>query len=478
MHRSWKPDRYPFVTSPIDSELGKRFTKDELIEDLKYMDDTFEEVHPNLYFNRSKDTSVEQLRKIQAQLSNPLTRSEFYSRIAPFAADFNDGHTMVAIPHEEYVKSDEIGSVRFPFSVHCSNGKVTLTGTVLEEYKGYVGRKLLSINGESVTDILDSMISMMSGESKGFKYSCLFMVFPKLLFVLKGGSESYFLKVSGDSSPEEITVPGISRTQSITDSASKAENTTEPYSFEVLEDLDCAVLTLLRCEDEKKFREFSQNLFNILKRERVGNLLIDLRHNGGGSSAIGDELCAYLTDEPVYQFSGMEMKVSKKVKKYYSGKNRDSAKFPLNLFPLSILALLCPPLRRKTGSVYRVSIPEMYHPERSQRSPRFQGKVYVVTSRFTYSAAASLAATIKANGLGKLIGDPTGGYSSTYGDVFSFSLPNTKLRCGVSHKFFIGPDGARKAEPTYPDHGLKDYGIDLHGPNAIPEIVENLDKLV
>jgi hypothetical protein len=473
MHRTWKPNTYPFVTSPKDSELGKRFSKDELIEDLKYMEKTFEEVHPNLYFNKSQETSSEQISKIKTELSNPLTRIEFYSRIAPYAADFNDGHTRVEIPHEEYVKSDEIGNVRFPFSLHCSKGEVTLTATVLEEYQGYVSRKLLSINGEPVPHILERMISMMSGETKDFRYSCLFMVFPKLLFVLNGGSESYSLKVSGDPSPEEITVPGLSRTQSITNSAGKAVNTTEPYSYEVLDESNCAVLTLLRCEDEEKFGEFSQDLFNVLKSKRIGNLLIDLRHNGGGSSAIGDELCAYLTNEPVYQYSGVEMKISEKVKKYYSGQYRDSARFPMNLLPLSILTLLSPPLRQKTGSIYKVSVPEMKPPV---RNPKYEGKVYAVTSQFTYSAAASLAAMIKAHGLGKLIGAPTGGNESTYGDVFSFSLPNTKLTCGVSHKFFIGSDGARKPEPTYPDYCAKDLGIDLHGPNAIPEIVRNLDK--
>lgn len=475
MTRTWKPNTYPFVTSPTDFELKKQFSKNELIEDLKYMEDTLEEVHPNLYFSKSSVTSSEQIRTIKTNLPDSLTRLEFYSRIASYVADFSDGHTSVQIPHEEYVKSDEIGNVRFPFKVHCSNGEITLTSTVLEEFQEYIGKRLLGINGEPVDQILERMTPLMSGESTNFKYSYLFMIFSKLLFVLGSTSKSYLLKVSGESFPEEITVPGISRSQSKKkDIENKTTNATEPYSYEIQKEFDCAVLTLLSCEDEEKFREFCQDLFNVLERERVGNLIIDLRHNGGGSSAIGDELSAYLTDKPVYQFSGMEMKVSEKIKKHYAGQHRDKAGFPMNLLPLSILALLHPALRLKTGSLYKVSAPEMSLPE---RSPKYQGKVYVITSQCTYSAAASLAAMIKAHGLGKLIGDPTGGYVSTYGDSFSFCLPNTKLRCAVSHKFIIGPGGARKPEPTYPDYSTKDFGIEnLFDPEAIPIIIRNLDK--
>jgi len=82
---------------------------------------------------------------------------------------------------------------------------------------------------------------------------------------------------------------------------------------------------------------------------------------------------------------------------------------------------------------------------------------------------------IKAHNLGVLIGEPTGGNASSYGDVFSFSLPNTKLRCGVSHKFYIGPDGSRKPEPTTPDLDTRDSGIDLNSSGAIRNILELIE---
>lgn len=469
MSKDWKPGSYPFTVPPEDSDLSRVFTKEELLEDLQYMVDTCIEVHPNLFFSLSREALDAQIKKLRDSLTVPLTRLQFYKRIAPIAASFNDGHTMVPVPHEEYLKSDDIGNIRFPFSVECSAKAIRLCDTPLDEFKPYLGKELLGINGEPIDAILDEMLSMMTGERIEFKCSCIPMVFSKLLFVLRGGAESYSLRVCDCDFSETVSVPGVSREQSLMISSVSIDKSTEPYSCELLEDLDCAVLSLLRCEDEERFKEFCAELFSLLNRKKVGRLLIDLRHNGGGSAAIGDELCAYLTEKPVYQFNGMEMKISRQVKELYTAQFRDKARFPLNRVPLSLMILLFPPFWKKAGGMYKVDVPKQ---KPLKRTPHYDGRVYAVTSQFTYSAAASLAAMIKTHNLGVLIGEPTGGNASSYGDVFSFSLPNTKLRCGVSHKFFIGPDGSRKPEPTTPDLDTRDSGIDLNSSGAIRDILE------
>lgn len=466
-----RKNSYPFVTPLQNDELSKSYSRDELIEDLDYMVDTYEEVHPNLYFSLSKDIAALHLEDLRTQLKDGMSRTKFYTRIAPFAASFNDGHTNIDIPHEEYVKSDEIGNVRFPFTVKCSQGKMKLTGTVLDELESLSGRQILRINSEPVENLMGEMISMLSGESLDFKYGHVSSEFSKLLFLLRGGSEKYSLELAGDSGPEEVAVPGISRSDSLRDKTSTSP-LTKPYSFEVRSDGNCAVLTLLRCEDDDRFKPFIQEVFAELATKKVETLIIDLRHNGGGSSTIGDELCAYLTNEPICQFTGADMKISKKIKKYYAGQYRESTKFPRNLIPVS---LLFAPLRKQSGSIFSLRVDKAVPPE---RTPRFEGKVFVVTSHITFSAASSLAAMVKANELGKLIGEPTGGYSSCYGDLFCFSLPNTKILCCVSHKFFIGPDGSNEPAPVSPDYHTNDFGIDLYGANAIDEIINSIDKFV
>ncbi|MBD3278917.1 MAG: hypothetical protein GF388_11510, partial [Candidatus Aegiribacteria sp.] len=316
--RDWKPDSYPFTVPASDYELSRLFPKDELLEDLRYMVDKFIEIHPNLFFSISRAELSDQIEEFRIGISKPLTRLEFYRRIAPIAASFDDGHTMVSVPHEEFSKSDEAGNIRFPFSVDCSGSRIFLAGTPLKTCRKFLGSELLGINGEPIAAILSEMRSVLTGEKTDFKCSCIPMLFYKLLFILREGSVSYSLVISGGSAPETISVPGVNRRQSRITSLVGPEQHAEPYFFEVIDDHDCAILTLLRCEDIERFREFCSELFTVLDRNSIGTLLIDLRHNGGGTSDIGDELCAYLTEKPFFQFSGMEMKISRKIKKLYA----------------------------------------------------------------------------------------------------------------------------------------------------------------
>jgi len=45
--------------------------------------------------------------------------------------------------------------------------------------------------------------------------------------------------------------------------------------------------------------------------------------------------------------------------------------------------------------------------------------------------------------LGKIVGEPTGNAPSSYGDILSFTLPNSGLAYTVSFKRWVRPDPAR-----------------------------------
>jgi len=64
---------------------------------------------------------------------------------------------------------------------------------------------------------------------------------------------------------------------------------------------------------------------------------------------------------------------------------------------------------------------------------RFNGSVYLLTSRVTFSSASSFAAAIKDFGIGILVGEETGGIFPHFGDVISFQLPSSKINGGCSY---------------------------------------------
>ena len=73
----------------------------------------------------------------------------------------------------------------------------------------------------------------------------------------------------------------------------------------------------------------------------------------------------------------------------------------------------------------------------------------VITGRQTFSSGVSAASDLSWAGW-TLIGDPTGGKPSSFGEVLSFTLPNSGLRGQYSTRSFTSPVQARN-ETLLPD---------------------------
>lgn len=81
----------------------------------------------------------------------------------------------------------------------------------------------------------------------------------------------------------------------------------------------------------------------------------------------------------------------------------------------------------------------------------FNKNVYVLVGPGTFSAAADFAAMVKDLKAATVVGEETGGLASSYGDVLSFILPNSKLQLGVSFKYFVRCGGFDDKRGVIPD---------------------------
>jgi len=84
-------------------------------------------------------------------------------------------------------------------------------------------------------------------------------------------------------------------------------------------------------------------------------------------------------------------------------------------------------------------------------SQRFNdpGDIIALTSRYTFSSAASNAHQLRDRAGAILIGEPTGGKPNHFGEIKSFQLPNSKLTISHSTKWFQKVDGDPDA--VHPD---------------------------
>jgi hypothetical protein len=86
------------------------------------------------------------------------------------------------------------------------------------------------------------------------------------------------------------------------------------YSFTLWPEQQAAFFSFNHMDNLPAFESFLDSMFTTLHQQKTENLIIDMRQNGGGNSALGEALFRYITDKPVAQFVKMDMKISLAVK--------------------------------------------------------------------------------------------------------------------------------------------------------------------
>lgn len=206
------------------------------------------------------------------------------------------------------------------------------------------------------------------------------------------------------------------------------EKQLELCSYKIDKENSLGVFTLNRCEMSAEYIEKLSEFFGKVKDNDIGNIAVDLRSNGGGTTEVINEFLRYIDISDYMLFGGVDIR---------NGGNLVS---------------------------YRDEITPNKHVENA-----FDGKVYVLTSQYTFSSAMDFATVIQDNGIGKVIGETPGNMPTAYGDKLSFQLPESKLVLSVSYKKFYRVDITKSIEPLIPD-----YTVDAD--KAEEKLVEYIKK--
>ncbi len=421
-------------------EIGLEYPPEELSEDVLWLQETIEEVHPDAYAFSCEETIRGKFAGIVSGLDQETTRVDLYREVAPAVVALGDGHTSLLAPQEEWAHHLQEDGTFFPYEVDIRGGRIFIGSALIPGADIEPGTEILTIEGMDVQKLTEELLNYVSGERMSFRHRALQRRFSQLLWLIYGFEEEFALDIAppGDDAVRSVTVPG--GTESELESA-EGEGEDEPYSFHILPDIDAGLMDFRSFTDPDRFDEFLQEAFARLQEEKVGNLIIDIRENGGGNSSLGDALLKYLADRPFTQFTEVQIKVSEQIKKHYRG--------------WAAIQMM------ETGSIHSMAGDKK---EPHDEHLRFTGEVYLLTSPFTFSSAASFAAAFKHYGVGTLVGEETGGLRVSYGDVYMTYLPNTRLQLGVSHKRFISPgDDDRGITPHHEviqSHEDRQAGID------------------
>jgi C-terminal processing protease CtpA/Prc len=206
------------------------------------------------------------------------------------------------------------------------------------------------------------------------------------------------------------------------------------------------------------FDNFLENMFEEMKEKEITTLIVDLRGNGGGRSAYGDQLLYFLDAAANIKGISMSIRFSPLYREFFPenyaayaadyAKKYNGRKLPDSLLVTSDFAQED---SSETESIRNVSDKDSEYRIKPDRTI-FKGNTYFLVGDGTYSSAIILTSLVQDNKLFPTVGQPTRGRPSHYGETLVIKLPNSGIVCRISCKKFFRPDVTKDAEDSlYPD---------------------------
>jgi len=412
----------------------EKISPENLRNDVDFLIRKYEKIHPNLYAYKNKESFNLKIVTLKDEITDSLTSLDFWMRLAPIINELKDGHTSVSPNYKDvglYLKKFNSSKYRYlPFSVFIVDSVIYLREIYGENSTSIkAGAIIKTINSHSSSEIIKKLVDYKSGERLAYR---LYYAQRTFLwdFTLFYPSEKYKVEYIENGILKTANLIGITEDETNLYS-SKVFSELPDYIFKLI-DKNIGYLEYNECRDYEKFKALLDSSFTVIRQKGIKNLIIDIRKNGGGNSDLNELLLSYLYNKPFNSYNSINVKVTDDIRKL----NDFYKQFP-NDTTISL-------------DTYKRNTPI--------NSLLFDGKIYLLTSTFTFSSGADCAMLFKDYNIGIIVGQETGGLPSGYGDSFSFKLPNSGLNASVSYKYFIRPSSENDGKGVLPDVPFK-YSI-------------------
>ncbi len=420
-------------------------SKEEAIQDIDTMQRYIEEIHPNAYAYKNKEIINNFYESVKDKITDSISIYDLYNYAGFLTANYGDGHLSTIFPN---IWNNENHLV-IPFTIEISNRKVYVKNSIDEDLINE-NCEVIKINGIPIKEIIDTMLVSRSGEAFLFKKEMVKYYFPNLLYSIYGFDNIFEVQLIRNNTIKTHVLEGIDYEEYLK-LLSRDEKSTEDFSVKYMTDKSVCIIDFRDFSDLERFKIFLDTVFSAIKKDKINNLIIDLRNNSGGNSVLGDELFQYISKTDFTQYDKTILKVSSHLKSLWT-----SYYLPQGVIDSITVNEV---LKLPNGMIVRTDT--IFNEDEeiiklNEISNRFYGKVYVLTSNYTFSSAADFAWCFKHYNMGKIVGEETGGWGLCYGDNVYAELPNSRLAINVSCKLFYNIGATEKStHGVIPDFQVK-----------------------
>ncbi len=445
-------------TSQADDRMtdpDRAIAVDALRADFAALYDGLKSGHADLYAHRDKAEYDLHYDKMLSALDKPMSLFDAQVYFQRFVAYGNVAHARIEFPREAHRRFEDRGGKSFPIYLRIAEGR----SYVGEDYSGHAdvrpGDEILSLNGIAMAVWLERTAAHISADTAYIAHSLLEFTFPRYLWLELGEVPEFELRLRTALGAEKTIVIAArsaeEREQLAADRPPNFSLDNELRSFELL-DNSVAFLRpgpFYNAEDPSAmwdntaFTAFIDGAFDAFLEAGALKLIIDLRDNPGGDNSFSDPMLAWIADRPFRFASEFLIRSSDEAAASNQARLDASPGAAANVSRLMAERYAQVP----RGEQFAFDIP-LAAPREDRR---FDGEVYALINRHSYSNTVNVAAILQDYGFGTIVGEKTSDMATTYGAMETFTLPLTGISVGFPKAHIIRPSGDTRTDGVTPD---------------------------
>ena len=438
-----------FILSPclFSQSIDDDFSIEKMKKDLEIFKNIGLKANSGLYKHRTK-TQIDSIYNwAEKEIQYSKSFRDFYNILSKLSNFEGSCHNDISLPSKKWSNLITENEGYFPYPIKNIQGKWLLN---FETNDIPLGSEIITINGKKINEIVIELYKHYTTDGynitgKRIGIDRHFSRYYRYNYGLKTDFEVIY-KNSNKNEINKRTLKSVSLKEYYKNSNNRyskpfdeldytnSDDLKEIYSYKEIE-FETAILTINSfaigenedSPEHKNFVNFLDSTFLKIKNNKIKNLIIDIRHNGGGSDPNDLVLYEYLTQRNFSENKSAWI-IFKKIPyiKYIE------TNVPVFLRFLGVIKYN-KELRKefpleKDGKYYQDET-SYDHIIRTPNKNAFTGNIYLLISPRVASAGSNFGSLVASNSNTTIVGEETmGGYYGHNGHTpMTYILPNSKI---------------------------------------------------
>ncbi|ESP94739.1 S41 family peptidase [Pseudoalteromonas luteoviolacea] len=399
-----------------------------LKSDFVQLKELLDSTHPDPSFTMDVEAAKLHINKLSEELNTPLSQLEAWKYMAQLNPFFSDGHMAIFYPklNKNYNQHIANGGQLFPIDIRISkSNKLYVNTNKYESLDIMFGDEITKINGSDASDVIDTILSRMHGDSLIHRQALASDRFAKMFWLMYGDSGAYHFEIYSDSKRREVVIDGVFG------ESDKSTFTIDDFLNRKVLNNNIGYLRIDRFYYppylEESFFKFMEETWLLFKQAKVQDVIIDVRTNPGGTDHYWQRgISPYVASKPFPFISKYKVRLTER-------------------------NLKLGPAKGDLGAIVERPYKPLI-PVSGKENQKIPGKAYLLMGPLSYSSTILFLTAFQDAEQAVIVGQRTGVRSCTTGRIQPFKLAGSNLEVTIPTAIFTRSAGAVKChEPIEPD---------------------------